>query len=94
MPGGWTMSMMWMRMPGRTWLDTTASFIGMWIVIMIAMMLPSLATMLWRCCQAVARASGTWKAGLTTLVGVGYFFVWTVFGMAIYPLGVELAPWR
>jgi predicted metal-binding membrane protein len=28
---------------------------------------------------------------LTTLVGVGYFFVWTLFGMAVYPLGVALA---
>ena len=26
MPGGWTMSMAWMRMPGQTWLGTTASF--------------------------------------------------------------------
>jgi len=25
------------------------------------------------------------------LVGVGYFFVWTVFGMAAFPLGVALA---
>src|SRR5256712_10834991 len=28
---------------------------------------------------------------LTPLVGVGYFFVWTVFGMAAFPLGVALA---
>ena len=26
---------------------------------------------------------------LTALVGVGYFLVWTVFGMAAFPLGVE-----
>src|SRR5690349_18834139 len=43
MPGGWTMSMAWMRMPGQTWLDAAASFLGMWLVMMIAMMLPSLA---------------------------------------------------
>jgi predicted metal-binding membrane protein len=24
-------------------------------------------------------------------VGVGYFFVWTVFGMAVFPVGVALA---
>jgi predicted metal-binding membrane protein len=29
--------------------------------------------------------------GLTALVGVGYFFVWAVFGMAAFPLGVALA---
>src|SRR2546421_8968 len=26
MPGGWTMSMMWMRMPGRTWFESALSF--------------------------------------------------------------------
>ena len=25
MPGGWTMSMTWMRMPGRTWLGAATS---------------------------------------------------------------------
>jgi Predicted metal-binding integral membrane protein (DUF2182) len=28
---------------------------------------------------------------LTALVGVGYFLVWTVFGMAVFPLGLALA---
>ena len=28
MPGGWTMSMAWMRMPGQTWLGAAASFLG------------------------------------------------------------------
>ena len=48
MPGGWTMSMAWMRMPGQTWPGAAASFLGMWVVMMVAMMLPSLVTMLWR----------------------------------------------
>ena len=48
MPGGWTMSMAWMRMPGQTWPDAAASFLVMWVVMMVAMMLPSLAPMLWR----------------------------------------------
>src|SRR5260370_14403996 len=30
-------------------------------------------------------------ARLTAVVGVGYFFVWTVFGMAAFPLGAALA---
>src|SRR5262245_30774062 len=46
MPGGWTMSMAWMRMPGQTWLDASASFLWMWVVMMVAMMLPSLVPML------------------------------------------------
>jgi hypothetical protein len=29
MPGGWTMSMDWMRMPGQTWLNAAASFLNM-----------------------------------------------------------------
>src|SRR5258706_16200460 len=91
MPGGWTMSMMWMRMPGQTWPAAAASFLGMWVVVMVAMMLPSLTPMLWRYRQAVSSTSETRKAWLTTLVGVGYFFVWTVLGLTAFPLGVALA---
>src|SRR4030095_10863342 len=39
MPGDWTMSMAWMRTPGQTWPEAAASFLGMWIVMMVAMML-------------------------------------------------------
>ena len=91
MPGGWTMSMAWMRMPGQTWPGAAASFLGMWVVMMVAMMLPSLVPMLWRYRQAVGRTGETRLGRLTALVGVGYFFVWTVFGMAAFPLGVALA---
>jgi predicted metal-binding membrane protein len=93
MPGGWTMSMAWMRMPGQTWPGAAASFLGMWIVMMVAMMLPSLVPMLWRYRQAVRR-TGDGNIGLgwlTALVGAGYFFVWTMFGIAAFPLGVALA---
>lgn len=91
MPGGWTMSMAWMRMPGQTWPGAVASFLGMWVVMMVAMMLPSLVPMLWRYRQAVGRAGETRMGRLSALVGVGYFFVWTAFGMAAFPLGVALA---
>jgi predicted metal-binding membrane protein len=91
MPGGWTMSMAWMRMPGQTWLGATASFLGMWVVMMVAMMLQSLVPMLRRYRQAVAKTSATRLGRLTALAGAGYFFVWTVFGLAAFPLGVALA---
>jgi len=108
MPGGWTMSMAWMRMPGQTSPGAAASFLGMWIVMMVAMMLPSLVPMLCRYRRAVGRTAASAKATasyaeaprrrgemhlgrLTAIVGVGYFFVWTVFGMAAFPLGVALA---
>jgi predicted metal-binding membrane protein len=91
MPGGWTMSMAWMRMPGQTWAGAAASFLGMWVVMMVAMMLPSLVPMLRRYREAVDESGQTRLGRLTVLVGVGYFFVWTVFGVAAFPLGVALA---
>ena len=91
MPGGWSMSMAWMRMPGQTWPGAAAWFLGMWDVMMAAMMLPSLVPMLWRYRQAVGRPGETRLGRLTALVGVGYFFVWTAFGLAAFPLGVALA---
>src|SRR6476659_498888 len=91
MPGGWTMSMAWMRMPGQTWSGAAASFLGMWVVMMAAMMLPSLVPTLWRYLQAVGRPGEARLGLLTAFVGVGYFFVWTLFGMAAFPLGVALA---
>jgi predicted metal-binding membrane protein len=91
MPGGWTMSMAWMRMPGQTWPGAAASFLGMWVVMMVAMMLPSLVPMLWRYRRAVGLTGETRLGLLTVLVGVGYFFVWSVLGMAAFPLGVALA---
>jgi predicted metal-binding membrane protein len=90
MPGGWKMSMAWMRMPGESWPSTAASFLGMWIVMMVAMMLPSLVPMLWRYRRAVMRTGETRLGRLTTSVGLGYFFVWTLCGMAIFPLGSAL----
>ena len=78
MPGGWTMSMAWMRMAGQTWPVAAATFLGMWTVMMVAMMLPSLVPVL-------RRSRGP------AIVGAGYFAVWTLLGVAIYPLGVALA---
>jgi predicted metal-binding membrane protein len=89
MPGDWTMSMAWMRMSGQSWSAAAASFLGMWIVMMVAMMMPSLVPMLGRYRRGVA---GRGRLGaLTVLVGSGYFFVWTLFGVLVFPLGVALA---
>jgi predicted metal-binding membrane protein len=44
MPGDWSMSMTWTQMPGQTWPGAAASFLGMWVVMMLAMMLPSLVS--------------------------------------------------
>jgi len=72
-----------MPMPGHTWLGAAASFLAMWVVMMVAMMLPSLVPTLWRYRQAGL-------GPMTALVGIGYFAVWTVFGMVAYLLGVAL----
>src|SRR5262249_4571558 len=91
MPGGWTMSMMWMRMPGQTWLGAAAAFLGMWVVMMGAMMLPSLIPTLSRYREALAATGGARLGRLITIVGAGYFFVWTVAGLVTFFLGAGLA---
>jgi predicted metal-binding membrane protein len=91
MPGGWAMSMAWMRMPGQTWAGAAASFVGMWVMMMTAMMLPSLVPMLWRNRQSLGRACQTRLGRLTTLATLGYFFVWALFGLAVFPAGVATA---
>jgi predicted metal-binding membrane protein len=91
MPGGWTMSMTWMRMPDQTWPGAAASFLVMWIVMMVAMMMPSLVPMLARYQEAVRRRDDTRLGLLTAVVGAGYFFVWALFGLAAFPLGIALA---
>ena len=91
MPGGWTMSMPWMRMPGQGWLGIAASFMGMWILMMVAMMLPSLIPMLLSYRYSLRGCDEIYLGRLTMLVGAGYFSVWAVFGAAAYALGVTLA---
>jgi predicted metal-binding membrane protein len=85
------MAMAWMRMPGQTWSGAAASFLVMWVVMMVAMMLPSLAPRLWRYREAVGRTAGARVGWLTALVGLAYFVVWAVFGLAVFPLGVALS---
>jgi predicted metal-binding membrane protein len=91
MPGGWTMSMAWMRMPEQTWAGAAASSLGMWVVMMVAMMLPSLVPMLLRYREAVTRTAETRLGLLTAVVGMAYFCLWTLFGMVALPLGFALA---
>jgi predicted metal-binding membrane protein len=58
------------------------------------MMLPSLVPMLILYRNALLRLENVNLARLgwlTTLVGAGYFAVWTVIGMVIYPVGIALS---
>lgn len=85
MPGGWMLSMVWMPMCAQGWAGAAASFIGMWMVMMVAMMLPSLAPVLWRYHQTAGAAR------LTALVGTGYLCVWAMAGLIVFTLGAALA---
>ena len=63
----------------------------MWVVMMVAMMTPSLAPMLSSYRRSVRGAGGVRLGGLTALAGAGYFLAWAAFGAAAYPVGVALA---
>lgn len=91
MPGGWTLSTAWMPMCGQSWPAAATSFLGMWVVMMAAMMLPSLLPMLMQYREAVGAAGEMRRGWLTALVGAGYFLVWTVLGIAIFAVGAAWA---
>ena len=90
MPGGWTMSTVWMRMSGQSWAGMATTFLAMWMVMMIAMMLPSLLPMLARYRLAVVGGRG-WRLGwLTATAGVAYLSVWLLFGAVAFLAGAAL----
>jgi predicted metal-binding membrane protein len=90
MPGGWGMSMTWMSMSGQSRFSATRSFLVMWDIMMLAMMLPSLVPMLLHYRHAVEKTNAGRLGWLTALVGLGYFLVWTIVGLVVFLLGVEL----
>jgi predicted metal-binding membrane protein len=91
MPGGWTMEMMWMVMPGQSLLAAAATFLLMWQAMMIAMMLPSS----WPMLELYARVAGHrgHRQPLldTSVVALGYFAVWGLFGCIAFALGIEIS---
>lgn len=89
MPGGWVMSMAWMRMPGQGWLDLAGMFCGMWAVMMIAMMMPVFAPELLRFRRG--QAPGGARRVATLAFAASYFGVWTAAGIAMFPLGLAFA---
>jgi predicted metal-binding membrane protein len=91
MLGGWTMSMAWMLMPGQTWPQAASSFLGMWIVMMMAMMLPSVTVMLMRYRRNLAHSHEPHPEKLTAVVGVAYFAAWIALGVIVYASGSLLA---
>ena len=92
MPGGWTMSHMWMVMPGQSWFAAGASFVELWTPMMVAMMIPSLLPSLrsFRTSLGV-HVSGARADWMVVELGVAYFVVWTSVGIVVFPLGVAAA---
>ncbi len=90
MPGNWTMSMMWMLMPGQSWVGAAAMFVAMWLAMMVAMMLPSALPMLLLYRRAVSFRGEPKPSLLTWIMGAGYFGVWTLFGVVAYGLGMAI----
>ena len=90
MPGGWSLAMPWIRLCGETLSGACAGFVGMWLVMMVAMMLPSLSPLLWRYHQAGYRPGRTNRT-LALAVAAGYFAVWLAIGAGIFALGTALA---
>ena len=85
MHAGGAMSM-WTRMPGQTWPGFAASFLGMWMTMMVPMMLPPFAVMLWRY-RTAARRNGATRLGVASvMVALAYFAVWSAIGVALCPL--------
>lgn len=80
-----------MSQPGATWLSAALCSVGMWTVMMAAMMLPSLGPALWRYRRAAARAGAARPVWLAVLVGGGYCAVWAAAGLLVCPLGAALA---
>jgi predicted metal-binding membrane protein len=91
MPAMSEMPTAWMPMCGQTWWSFAASFIGMWTVMMVAMMLPSLLPMLRRYRVALRLAGKQNVDALTALAGAGYFAVWALIGVIVFALGAALA---
>ncbi len=86
MPGNWTMSMMWMPMGGE--LSAAAIFTVMWLAMMVAMMLPSTLPMLLLYRRAAVFRGEEHLGQAMFVLGGGYFFVWTLFGVVAYLIGV------
>jgi predicted metal-binding membrane protein len=91
MPGGWTMSMMWMRMPGQTWTASAAMFLLAWLAMMVAMMLPSTLPMLLNYRRYLITPNPSRAGFRLMLTAGGYFLVWLAAGAVVYGTGVILA---
>src|ERR1700676_4779927 len=91
MPGGWTMPMMWMAMPGQSLAGSAIAFLVMWQAMMIAMMLPSSWPTLELYSRVARNTEQRHPIFNTVLAGAGYFTVWGMFGAIAFAAGYEIS---
>ena len=86
---------MWLMPMGR-W-DVTDFMLGflMWVIMMIGMMIPSAAPMIFLYAKIRRRAEANGRAfALTSIFSLGYFAIWAVFSLAATLLQYLLTEWR
>jgi predicted metal-binding membrane protein len=81
----------WQRMPGQGWPEHFLGFLGMWAVMMVAMMMPVFTPALLRFRRSLATVSGDEAQRLSGRMAAGYFTAWSLLGVGVYPLGVLAA---
>lgn len=90
MAGGWSMSTVWTPLCGGSWPAAAGAFLGMWALMTVAMMLPSLTPALWRLRESAA-AAGAARPGLfAVLAGLAYLVIWSALGLVVFVGGALL----
>jgi len=91
MPGGWTMSAIWLPMCGQSWIGAAAGFVRMWALTMVPMMLP-LAVRPLRRYRATLVGVGRWRARLLAAVaGFAWAAAWTAPALPLWLAGTAVA---
>jgi predicted metal-binding membrane protein len=72
---------------GVSMMGGRVTFVGVWVTMMAAMMLPAAAPMV-----AAYAGIGRERASVSAFV-LGYLAVWTACGFAVYWVGLELPDW-
>ena len=88
---GATASMGGSAIGAGTLSGAAASFLGMWVVMTVVMMLPSIAPTLWRYRVSLAGEGVTRADALTALAGTAYLAVWTGAGLFVFLLGLAIS---
>ena len=79
-----------MTMAQETWFGAAARYLGMLMLVMVPMMLPSLVPMLSRYRRSARGTHGIHLHGLTALVAIGYLVIWAVLGAVAYGVGAGI----